>query len=129
MKQSYGALADSLREQAGIYVSIARRSNSLRDIVRLIAMASALEHASRKLGSATDADLSDIAQKMNAGARLATECSLLSAETQSTGVTPPTEPANLVTSPKGNANRMTTGADIKSMWKMVAMLPRPGGKP
>ena len=129
MKQNYGPLAESLREQAGRYVSFARRSNNLRDIVRLIAMASALEHAARKLVSATDADLSDIAQKLNAGARLATECSLLPPETQFTGATPPTEPANLVTSlSRGDANRMTTGADIKSMWKMVAMLPRPGGK-
>jgi hypothetical protein len=128
VKQNYRPLAESLRDQAGIYVSFARRSNSLRDIVRLIAMASALEHAARKLGSATDADLSDIAQKLNAGARLAAEYSLLLTETQSTGVTPPTEPANLVTSPKRDANRMTTGADIKSMWKMLAMFPRPGGK-
>lgn len=128
MKQNYGPLADSLREQAGRYVSFARRSNSLRDIVRLIAMASALEHAARKLGSATDADLSDIAQKLNAGASLATECNLIPAETQSTGVTTPTEAANLITSPKGDAKRMTTGADIMSMWKMLAMLPRPGGK-
>ena len=84
MKQSYEALAESLREQAGRYVSIARRSNSLLDIVRLIATASMLEQAARKLCSTTDVNLTDIAQKLNAGARSLTDCSLLLAEMQST---------------------------------------------
>jgi hypothetical protein len=140
VKQSYEALAESLREQAARYVGFAHRSNSLRDIVRLIATASALEHAARKLCSNTDVNLSDIAQKLNAGACLATECSRLPAEMQSTCAASPTEASGPITSPKGHAKQTNIGAvtnthesaaqyrgDSIPMWKLIAMLPRPGG--
>ena len=110
VKQSYEAMAASLREQAGRYVSFARRSNSLRDIVRLIATASTLEHAARKLCSTTDVNLSDIAKKQNAGASLATECSLHPAEMQSTCAASPIEAVDPITSPQGDANRTNIGA-------------------
>jgi len=141
VKQSYEALAESLREQAGRYVSLARRSSSLRDIVRLIATASTLEHAARKLYSTTDVNLSDIAQKLTAGASLATECSLLPAEMQSTCAASPTEAVDPITSPKGDAEPTDVGAvtnthksaapyrgDSMPMWKLIAMLSRPGGE-
>jgi hypothetical protein len=141
MKQSYEALAESLREQAGRCVKFARRSNSLRDIVRLIATASTLEHAARKLCSTTDVNLSDIAQKLNAGASLATACCLLPAEMQSTCAASPIEAVDPITSRTVDAKQTNIGGvtnthksvarypgDNKPMWKLIAMLSRPGGE-
>lgn len=140
MKQSYEALAQTLREQAERYVSFARRSNSLRDIVRLIATASALEQAARKLCSTTDVNLSDIAQKRNAGASLATDCSLLPAEMQSACQASTAEARDSVTSREGGATQTNIDVSISAhesvapcqgssipMWKLIAMLSPPGG--
>ena len=56
------ALVASLRQRATEHVRKASRSNNLRDIVRLVTMASMLEHAARKLCAATEVNLSDIAR-------------------------------------------------------------------
>ena len=64
MNRSYDALAAHWREQAEQYVRQARRSAILRDIVRLIAMASTLEHAARKVSSGADVNLNEIARKI-----------------------------------------------------------------
>lgn len=141
MKRNHEGLAESLREQARRYVSVARRSNSLRDIVRLIATASTLERAALDLCSTTDVNLSDLAQKLNAGASLATECGLLAAEMQSTCAASPAEAVDPTISPKGDANQTNIRAatntdksaaqyrgDSMPMWKLIAMLSRPGGE-
>jgi hypothetical protein len=65
VSRDYEALAASWREQAGRYVSKARRSNNLREIVRIVAMASTLEHAARRLGSATDIDFNNLVRLTN----------------------------------------------------------------
>jgi hypothetical protein len=133
--QRYEALAESLREQAGRHVRLARSSDSLRDIVRLIAAASTLERAARKLRSTTDVDLSDIAQKLNAGASLIADCSLQPTSRAST-----TEALDR-TSSSGGASQATVdvlisthdsgaqcGSSSMPMWKLIAMLSRPGGQ-
>jgi hypothetical protein len=133
--QSYEALAECLREQAGRHVSLARRSDSLRDIVRLIATASTLEQAARKLCSTTSVDLGDIAQKLNAGASLLADCS-----PQSTCQTAITEAPDRTT-PRGGAIQANVnvlisthdsgaqcGSSSMPMWKLIAMLSRPRGQ-
>ena len=60
MNRGYDALAADWQEQADRYVREAQSSSTLRDIVRLIAMASTLEHAARKVTSGSDVNLEDI---------------------------------------------------------------------
>jgi hypothetical protein len=60
VNRGYDALAANWREQADRYVRKAQSSSSLREIVRLIAMASTLEHAARKVTSGVDVNLDDI---------------------------------------------------------------------
>jgi hypothetical protein len=64
VNRSYDALAAHWREQAEQYVRKARRSASLRDVVRLIAMASTLEHVAQKVSSGADVNLNEIARKI-----------------------------------------------------------------
>lgn len=65
MNRSYEALAANWREQVERYVRNARRYASLRDIVRLIAMASTLEHAARKVCSGADVNLNEITRMID----------------------------------------------------------------
>jgi hypothetical protein len=62
VNRRFEALVAGWRKQAEDYVRQARRSTSLRDIVRLIAMASTLEHAARRVCSGADVNLSEIAR-------------------------------------------------------------------
>ena len=55
MNRDYEPLAASWRAHAERHVRNAQSSNNLRDIVRLIAMASTLEQAARRLSSSTNA--------------------------------------------------------------------------
>ena len=84
MNRSCEALVASLREQAAVYVRKARSSNNLRDIVRLTAAASALEHAARKLCAATDVNLNDIARLLTPVADPGAHCNPESAQMRST---------------------------------------------
>jgi hypothetical protein len=88
VNRSYEALVASWREQAETYVRRASRSSNLRDIVRFIAAASTLEHAARKLGSATDVNLRDIARLLYPVVEPGTHCRLESAQIQSTDSCP-----------------------------------------
>lgn len=60
--RGFEALAAACREQAEICVRDARRSENLRDIVRLSAKASTLDRVARKLHSATDVSMHDISR-------------------------------------------------------------------
>lgn len=62
MNRGYDALAANWQEQADRYVRKAQKSTSLRDIVRLIAMASTLEHAAQKVTSGVGVDFDEIAR-------------------------------------------------------------------
>lgn len=65
MNHSYDALAARWREQAEKYVTKARGSANLRDLVRFIAMASTLEYAARKVCSGADVNLDEITRMIN----------------------------------------------------------------
>jgi hypothetical protein len=65
VNRSYDALAAHWREQAEKYVKKARESVNLRDLVRLIAMASTLEYAARKVCSGADVNLDEITRMIN----------------------------------------------------------------
>ncbi len=65
MNRSYDALAANWREQAGQYVRRAQRSASLRDIVRFIAVAAALEHAARKVTSGAEVNLDEVSRMIS----------------------------------------------------------------
>lgn len=84
MNPGHETLATSWREQAARCVRRARSSDSLRDIVRLIAMASTLEHAARKLCSATDVNLQDITRVLNPATALGTHCGPEAVQVRST---------------------------------------------
>jgi hypothetical protein len=83
VNRSCEALVASLRQRATAYVRNARSSDNLRDIVRLIATASTLEHAARKLYVATDVNLHDIARLLIPVADPGTHCNPESAQMRS----------------------------------------------
>jgi len=88
VNRSCEALVASLRQRAAAHVGNARSSNNLRDIVRLIATASTLEHAARKLYVATDVNLHDIARLLNPVAAPGTHCNPESAQMRSADLRP-----------------------------------------
>lgn len=88
MNRSCEALVASLRQRAAADVGNARSSNNLRDIVRLIATASTLEHAARKLYVATDVNLHDVARLLNPVAEPGTHCNPESAQMRSADLRP-----------------------------------------
>jgi hypothetical protein len=88
VNRSCEALVASLRQRAAAHVRKARSSNNLRNIVRLIATASTLEHAARKLYDATDVNLHDIARILNPVADPGMHCNPESAQMRSTDTCP-----------------------------------------
>jgi hypothetical protein len=68
VNRNYEALAASWREDADGYVRKARNSNNLRDMVRLIALASTLEQAARRLSSS--ANLHEVARVVSEATKL-----------------------------------------------------------
>lgn len=62
MKRGSDALTEGWCKQARGLVRSARNSNSLRDIVRLIATAASLEHAARKLRAVANENSHEVAQ-------------------------------------------------------------------
>lgn len=62
MSQANEALASHWRHQAAKFVTAARGSDNLRDMVRLVAAASVLESAARKVCMGSDVDLQKAAE-------------------------------------------------------------------
>ncbi len=65
MNRSYEVLAEHWRKQAERHVRQAQRSRNLRDIVRLIALASTLENAAIKVCSCAHVNLGEIVRIMS----------------------------------------------------------------
>ncbi len=139
MNRIYAPVAEIWRGQAWEYVDIARDSDDLSDIVRLIAMASTLERAARKLCLDADVNFSEIAPLVNAGKALSFERDLLPAQMQPTYTAPPEIPCPIA-SRQGDAAQPNIGAPVSThesvaqhrgsnmpVWKLIAMLSRPGG--
>lgn len=107
MSRSCEALVASLRQRAAAHVRKARSSNNLRDIVRLIATASTLEHAARKLDVATDVNLHDIARLLNPVADPGMHCNPESAQMRSTDSCPEGAESMLETCTPAAASRLS----------------------
>ena len=88
MSHDYVALTEIWCEQAKRCLSEARRSNNLRDIVRLVAMAATLERRATRLSSKTAARLTDLTRIVQEGSGLCADAQRMFQRLPSTQVCP-----------------------------------------
>lgn len=77
MNQDYAALSEVWCAQAKKCVCVARHSNNLHDIVRLVAMAATLERCATRLSSKTTVSVTSATTLVREGSRLCGDAQLM----------------------------------------------------